>query len=316
MYLAEIRGKLSRNNENKEDILTSNVFSFFKYADRKIFLYPFLKSLKLNISLEDASGAEFQFWPHYEDGTEPDLVIVAGKYYLLFEAKYFSGFSPETDRIEHQIVREIKGGRYEAQNRDKLFRAFAITAHYSFTPEIFRDVPPKYQDQIKWLNWQQIALLLYQIIEEYPEISSETNLFADDLYTLLLHKDLRTFAGTQVLASASKIKSSPESIFFDAATASYRGDFIGFLDSFNTVLKINPAAEAVFFNAASASHRGDFFGFKENFDQSGRIQSIGSVLFFKPTQAFFDSLHRKSIRVNKPPTILFFGGTNEKDRAD
>ena len=28
MYLAEIRGKLSKDNENREDILTSNVFSF------------------------------------------------------------------------------------------------------------------------------------------------------------------------------------------------------------------------------------------------------------------------------------------------
>ena len=34
MYLAEIHGKLSMENENKEDILTSNVFSFFKYANR------------------------------------------------------------------------------------------------------------------------------------------------------------------------------------------------------------------------------------------------------------------------------------------
>jgi len=38
MYLAEICGKLSSKVEGIEDILTSNVFSFFKYSKRTIFL--------------------------------------------------------------------------------------------------------------------------------------------------------------------------------------------------------------------------------------------------------------------------------------
>jgi hypothetical protein len=36
MYLAEIHGKLSAENENKEDILTSNVFSFFSDFFQKV----------------------------------------------------------------------------------------------------------------------------------------------------------------------------------------------------------------------------------------------------------------------------------------
>lgn len=36
MYLAEIRGKLSKENENREDILTSNVFSFVQTAFSKV----------------------------------------------------------------------------------------------------------------------------------------------------------------------------------------------------------------------------------------------------------------------------------------
>jgi hypothetical protein len=38
MYIAELKGKLSLTDERKEDILTSNVFSFFKYSTRKVFL--------------------------------------------------------------------------------------------------------------------------------------------------------------------------------------------------------------------------------------------------------------------------------------
>jgi hypothetical protein len=61
MYLAELHGKLRHDQENQEDILTSNVFSFFKYADRKIFLFSFLRMLDLSITQEQAQNAEFRF---------------------------------------------------------------------------------------------------------------------------------------------------------------------------------------------------------------------------------------------------------------
>ena len=82
MYIAELHGKLSRDNENKEDILTSNVFSFFKYAPRDIFLYRFVTGvLGLDITKEEARDAEFRFWPSYEDHTEPDVVMkLSAKY--------------------------------------------------------------------------------------------------------------------------------------------------------------------------------------------------------------------------------------------
>ncbi len=117
MYQAELKGKLSGTNEEKEDILTSNVFSFFKYSNRKIFLYQFLKNLGLQITPEDAINAEFEFWPQYDDHTEPDVVIVVGKYYLLFEAKFLSGFGEETKDLESQIKRELKQGSLEAANQ-------------------------------------------------------------------------------------------------------------------------------------------------------------------------------------------------------
>ena len=93
MIHAELRGKLPEHNpDQREDILTSNVFSFFQYADRQVFLYELLKSWHLDVTAEEAREAEFHYWPQLADGTEPDLVIVVGQYYLLIEAKYRSGF--------------------------------------------------------------------------------------------------------------------------------------------------------------------------------------------------------------------------------
>ena len=66
------------------------------------------------VSEQEAKAAEFLFWHRLEDNTEQDLVIKVGRYYLLFEAKYFSGFAGGTEVTDAQLLREIKGGRLEA----------------------------------------------------------------------------------------------------------------------------------------------------------------------------------------------------------
>jgi len=78
MYLAELHGKLSSNIERMEDILTSNVFSFFKYSSRENFLTGYLNKLGFSISNQEADKAEFIFWPRFEENTEPDVVINVG----------------------------------------------------------------------------------------------------------------------------------------------------------------------------------------------------------------------------------------------
>ena len=83
MYQAELRGKLSSRIERMEDVLTSNVFSFFKYSTLEIFLKGYLGELGFAASDQEASEAEFIFWPHFEENTVPDLVIFVGDYYLL-----------------------------------------------------------------------------------------------------------------------------------------------------------------------------------------------------------------------------------------
>jgi hypothetical protein len=274
MYLAEIHGKLSRENENREDILTSNVFSFFKYTDRVTFFYPFLKSLGFVVTPEDAVQAEFIFWPSFPDGTQPDLVIVIGRYYLLFEAKYHSGFGQESEHLKHQLVREIEGGALEAKNLEKLFKIITVTAHYFKTPDLFIGVPKHHHKDLIWINWQSIAYLIYDIMEKEPKVSAETILFAEDLYQLLLKKNLRNFEGVNVLSKTGRLPRHDGAIFFDARTAMYRGDFFGFLPVLGQTRKVLRTPTALFFR------RGKQF-FEPLRDIDVNIVKIDKELFYQ-----------------------------------
>jgi len=163
MIIAELNGKIPSKLDDKEDILTSNVFSFFKYSNRQIFK-DYLSKLGIDITLQESENAEFIFWPSYEDGTEPDLVIICGKYYLLFEAKLYSDFSPKTKSIASQIEREISMGRMTADNLNKEFVYIAITAEYYKDRKKYL----KYETEelfFIWTNWQFIASFIENKLE-------------------------------------------------------------------------------------------------------------------------------------------------------
>ena len=81
MIIAELKGKIPSKMNDLEDILTSNVFSFFKYSN-KLLLKDYLCQLGVEVTATESEKAEFIFWPQYPDGTEPDLVICCGKYYI------------------------------------------------------------------------------------------------------------------------------------------------------------------------------------------------------------------------------------------
>jgi hypothetical protein len=229
MYLAEIHGKLSGDNENKEDILTSNVFSFFKYTNRGAFFYPLLRLLGFEVSVEDCKQAEFIFWPTYADRTQPDLVILVGRYYLLVEDKYLSGFGAEAPKLKHQLEKDAKGGLPEANHLGREFKILAITADYYRPPEIFDEIPNYLKNDAKWINWQSISFLIYKILKLATNLPAETKLFASDLYDLFIKKNLRNFEGMNALPNIQL--SNYVEIFFSARTAQFRGDFIGFIQA-------------------------------------------------------------------------------------
>ena len=184
MYIAELQGKLSSRIERSEDVLTSNAFGFFKYAPRSIFLKRLLSSLGINLTHRELEDAEFIFWPTYDDRTEPDLIILAGQHYLLFEAKYFSDFGKDSYGQPEQVLRELAEGSREAESQHRDFLLIAVTADYCYPKQKFRDIPTKYRQSFKWINWQLVAVILLDVLESYRE-KTPTILFAEDLYNLL-----------------------------------------------------------------------------------------------------------------------------------
>jgi hypothetical protein len=240
--------------------------------------------------------------------------MIVGKYYLLIEAKYSSGFSEETQTTKHQLVREIEGGLYEARSMGKIFKIIAVTANYFKPSDILNDVPTEFHSFFQWINWQQITLFISQILDADPRMGQGQRLLAEDLYRLLLKKNLRNFEGIKALELNQRIQEFPACIFFDASTASYRGDFIGFMQAFDFDPQLRRPSGRIFFAAATASFRGDFIGFTQALPviQKFRLPII-------PTNVFFSTDRQKQFfsfeggnRLNAPEERIFFtGGTNE-----
>src|ERR1039458_2574240 len=110
MLQALLRGKLSRDHEQIEDILTSNVFGLLKYSDPRITL-DFLERARLlngerpwDRSIFGSSGVsiDWDFWPWWAEarciGCEPDVVLTLQgqcnvRLLVLIEAKLYAGKS-------------------------------------------------------------------------------------------------------------------------------------------------------------------------------------------------------------------------------
>ncbi len=248
MYLAEIHGKVSSKIERMEDILTSNVFSFFKYSNRRIFLRQFLKEIEIFVSETDADKAEFIFWPELAEKTEPDLVIKVGDFYILFEAKYFSGFRGETEKTEAQILREIEGGRIEAKNNDEIFYLVTITADPYYKKEKFSINPSEFNSNFRWTNWQRVCSFLEKVLKYSTSVTPRERDFAFDLYRLLDKKNLRAFKGISCINNFDIPTRQYENLFFEAGTAMFRGSFIGFENSLSSIDAIQPIERTIFFD--------------------------------------------------------------------
>ncbi len=234
MLLAVLNGKVPSKLLYSEDILTSNVFSFFKYADRTTYLKSLLALQAIYPTDAELINADFRFWPKYADHTEPDLVIIVGNYYILLEAKHRSDFGVKTEFRNDQISREMEGGMDEAASLKKEFIFIAITSDYNRF---------KLTSKIRWMNWQAVARLLLDILESDSIIRDRA--FAEDLYHLLDAMKLRSFLPFQRINT--NIAAPPEHIFFSANSAQFRGDFIGFEKALGREAHITAYSKRLFY---------------------------------------------------------------------
>lgn len=248
MYLAELHGKLSPKTERMEDLLTSNVFSFLKYSNRKVFLKEYLELLGFTVSREAANNAKFIFWPRLVEGTEPDLVIIVSKYYILVEAKYFSAFAEENNLTKAQLIREIEAGKLDAKTNDKEFKLIAITADHYYKKEKFEVIPRDFVPNFMWTNWQTVTFFLEDVLEKETELPVEQLSFALDLHNLLDRKNLRGFRGCDCFSNLYALAGRVGHIFFEAGTAIFRGSFIGFANSLSYSERMNPINKMIFWH--------------------------------------------------------------------
>jgi len=314
MYQAELHGKLSQRIERMEDILSSNVFSFFKYSTREIFLKGYLKKLGFDVSDQEANEAEFIFWPRFEENTEPDLVIIVGNYYFLIEAKYFSDFGGGTDKTKAQLIREIEGGRLEAKNYGKHFVLIAITADSYYKDYKFEVIPSDFIPYFKWTNWQKVSWFLTKILESDKKITNQERDFALDLYNLLDKKNLREFQSFDIFFVINRYLKPHDSVFFEAKTAKFRGGFIGFMNSLLFDKKIAPDGKTViFFEAKTAQFRGGFIGFVNSLIFGKKILMSKKSIFLTTQKNIFTRL-LQSGRLKYSEDIVFFKGGSNHDR--
>ena len=202
MTIAEIYGKLSPY-ERMEDLLTSDVFSTFRYLDVNNGLIPFLQKGINFIDqtqpdfLEEIEAADYVFWPRTTHlNREPDVLIILTKkdgntISVLIEAKYMSGKSnisrenENAEKLDHlegdqlaELYKELKAGNIHIDNRmirDKYRKSegnrylFYVTAHYVYPKkdidETFKVLKNNHYNQqdFYWVNWMSILDVIEEI---------------------------------------------------------------------------------------------------------------------------------------------------------
>lgn len=185
MFEALIHGKLSSQQENMEDVLTSCVFGAMKVLRPSAGIYSFLSQAhrfngqsselsSLSDRDDDSVQVEYTFWPKWTGRNchpcEPDVLIRirSTQQVILIEAKLRSGKSSNADGSPwpyDQLAREWDN----LLRRSDGFRPVLIylTADDAMPRQAIQDAidefeakrPASPQPDIYWLSWQQLMTL-------------------------------------------------------------------------------------------------------------------------------------------------------------
>jgi len=155
----------------------------------------------------------------------------------------------------------------------KNFNLIAITADHYFKADKFKIIPSDLLCHFKWTNWQTVSSFLYNILESKIILKKEERDFAADLYNLLDKKKLRDYQGLDSFGNRSAFLKYYPRVFFDAKTAKFRGDFIGFLDGLSFQKKICPTKKEIFLHRAKKIF--------SSLEQTGKLKGIDTVIFLR-----------------------------------
>lgn len=209
MIDAILKGKVSRDIEQMEDMLTSSVFGALKYSNSK-YLNTFigksvsLKDVELSKIIKINKIQKIIFWPklfsEYCNKSEPDILIEAKSLDnkdLLFcvEAKLNSNKSsyPDDSKFPNdQLAREYDNLFFLAQKRN-IYNFYLIYLTKDIAPPV-NDMKISINEyrlkrnksmELYWLNWQSLIPLIKECADN----------MLIDIYNLLLKLDLNVFEG-------------------------------------------------------------------------------------------------------------------------
>lgn len=202
MLEALLGGKLSKSQENMEDVLTSIVFGAFRREDASNGLLPFLKmsipqlgSIPLPTDQEcTVDYYDYKFWPFYPKiigvaSCEPDVVIIItvpdGKdILLLVEAKFHSGISSiasDDEIVSHQLAKEwlqLCNAAGNAYIPWLIYLTTDIAPPHDVIKEAKNEIDKKIMNHnisiapnISWLSWRVLGdLFISENQSEIPPI--------------------------------------------------------------------------------------------------------------------------------------------------
>jgi len=236
VFAAQTKGKIPSELANAEDLLTSSVFGFLNYADRRTYLRAFVKLLDLDLAPRHLDATSFEFWPVYETGTEPDLVIRAGKYYVLVESKYrtiIPSVRP-TRGSRSQLDREALEGNEAAEAEGREFLLVVITAAFRQLTNPYRNMSRSVKAKVprtsrRWLNWRDIYAAMESIVEERGEARPDLRM-STDFMAYMDRLNLRAFRGFDSLSKVPDVPEVPAGVplFLDVEVSDRRREFEGF----------------------------------------------------------------------------------------
>lgn len=220
MIPALLHGKLSREQENMEDILTSSVFGVLRYLPPERGLLPFLCETQTMdaqpgafFDIGDVAHVDYHFWPMLRENgldgeaefechdCEPDLLLRirranGSRLNVLIEAKLWSGKSSgpseEPGAPRDQLAREWDNLVCLSRREDAEPLLIYLTADFSIPEDQIRESAAEYVRKrpggpfaCGWLTWRQIPNLFRQDSDERLQ----------DLVKLCERLDLRFFDG-------------------------------------------------------------------------------------------------------------------------
>jgi hypothetical protein len=211
MLQALLQNKLTRNEEDMEDLLTSNIFGLLKYVPAETALIPWLQ-MAVNPTLPEqsctwlndvGSVSEWSFWPRMCETDcmpcEPDVLLKfthldGQQTWLLIEAKYHSGKSstasedglPPYDQLAKEYDNLARAAEVAGVSR---FAVIYLTTEMGFPALEIAESLNEYQRKrgfvpgIYWLSWRMLS----------DVIVDASNPILLDLRQFLAHLDLLMF---------------------------------------------------------------------------------------------------------------------------